>query len=168
MAKVLGPDPADPVGDVVTAFAAATCISEDDRPWVDSGRGSRKQLLWVDGDTGTWIMRDRFQPGYRAPRHRHTGCVHAFTSSGRWRYEEYDFVAEAGSYVHEPAGSVHTLDVLADNTGITEVLFIVEGGLLMLGEEDQVTSYVDGFTQADDYRRRCGAQGHRVPTGLVR
>ena len=50
-----------------------------------------------------------------------------YTVSGRWHYLEYDFYSTAGSYIHEPAGSVHTLDVPSDNTELTEILFIIEG-----------------------------------------
>jgi 2,4'-dihydroxyacetophenone dioxygenase len=147
--------------------SAATCVDEQDRPWVDSGRGSMKQMVRLHLDSGTWIIRDRFQPGYRAQRHRHTGPVHAFTTSGAWRYEEYDFVAGPGSYVHEPANSVHTLDVPRENADVTEVLFIVEGGLLMLDDDDAVTAYVDGFSQVADYLRLCREQGHPEPSGLM-
>ena len=45
------------------------------------------------------------------PRHKHTGEVYAFTLSGAWKYAEYPEVNRAGSYLLEPAGSIHTLIV---------------------------------------------------------
>ena len=77
--------------------ATTTCVGEAERPWVDSGGGTWTQLLRVSSSSGEWLIRNRFEPGYRAPTHRHTGQVHAFTQAGHWRYEEYDFVAQPGS-----------------------------------------------------------------------
>jgi 2,4'-dihydroxyacetophenone dioxygenase len=44
-------------------------------------------------------------------RHRHSGAVHAIVLKGRWLYLEHDWVAEQGSYAHEPARETHTLVV---------------------------------------------------------
>ena len=44
-------------------------------------------------------------------RHRHPGPVHGHVLKGRWSYLEHDWVAEAGSYVFEPPGEIHTLVV---------------------------------------------------------
>ncbi len=90
---------------------------ENDLPWVDLGDGSDLQLLQVDVEAGLWVIRTRFQPGYLVPTHKHTGEVFAFTISGSWKYVEYPEVNTAGSYLFEPAGSVHTLTVPDDERG---------------------------------------------------
>ncbi len=48
------------------------------------------------------------QPGVTIQRHKHTGEVLAFTIRGAWKYLEYPEVNTAGSYLFEPAGSIHT------------------------------------------------------------
>ena len=44
----------------------------------------------------------------------------------------------AGSYLYEPAGSVHTLHVPATNTESTEVSFAIRGANLNLDEHDRI------------------------------
>ena len=107
-------------------------VGEDDAPWVDTGTGVDLKLVRVDLDLGTWVIRNRFRPGVQLQRHKHTGAVEGYTLTGRWNYLEYDFVSEAGSYIHEPAGSIHTLNVPEDNVEDTDVLFVIEGALLNL------------------------------------
>ena len=85
-------------------------------PWVDTGTGVDLKVLRIDRTHGTWVIRNRFQPGVQLQTHKHTGTVDGFTLTGRWHYLEYDFVSTAGSYIHEPANSVHTLTVPEDNT----------------------------------------------------
>ena len=61
-------------------------------------------------------------------RHRHPGPVHGHVLTGKWRYLEHDWVAEAGSYVFQPPGEIHTLVV---PEGVEEMitLFHVTGAL---------------------------------------
>jgi quercetin dioxygenase-like cupin family protein len=143
-------------------------VGDADLPWVDGGDGVELKLLRVSLDSGVWVIRNRFQPGVQLPIHKHTGAVEGFTLAGRWQYLEYDFVSTEGSYIHEPAGSVHTLSVPADNTGPTDILFIIEGALLNLDANGQVESVVDGATVLMGYELLCEAQGHPKPSGLLR
>lgn len=71
------------------------------------------------------MIRARFQPGLTIQRHKHTGEVFAFTLKGSWKYFEYPEVNTAGSYLYEPAGSIHTLHVPATNTEVTDVWFAI-------------------------------------------
>lgn len=133
---------------------------QEELPFVDIGEGSTLQLLQVDIEAGLWVIRNHFQPGYRVPTHKHTGEVYAFTQSGAWKYEEYpDEVNTAGSYLFEPAGSVHTLVVPADNTEVTDVWFAIRGANLNLDADGNVESVFDAGFIRDSYFMLCEAQG---------
>ncbi len=98
------------------------------------------------------------------PTHKHTGSVLAFTLSGSWKYLEYpDDVNRAGSYLFEPAGSVHTLHVPADNHEITDVFFAIHGANLNLDAAGNVTSVIDAGGIRDFYLAMCEADGHSRP-----
>lgn len=116
---------------------------EDECPWVDIGDGSFLKLVMVKRSEGLWVVKNRFAPGAVVQRHKHTGQVLAFTESGAWKYAEYPDVNRAGSFLFEPAGSVHTLNVLADNTEDTEVWFAVWGANLNLADDGSVESVYD-------------------------
>src|ERR1019366_9161983 len=97
---------------------------EKELPFVDIGDGATLQLLQVDLSNGVWIVRNHFPPDTTIQTHKHTGHVLAFTQKGSWFYKEYpDVVNTAGSYLYEPAGSIHTLHVPATNKGVTDVWF---------------------------------------------
>jgi 2,4'-dihydroxyacetophenone dioxygenase len=140
---------------------------DDDIPWVDTGIGLELKVMRVSVDTGIWAVRNRFRPGVQIPRHRHTGPVDGYTLTGRWHYLEYDFWSTPGSYIHEPANSVHTLHVPEGNTELTDVLFIIEGALLNLDAQDQVESVADGPSTLEAYYALCEAQGLGRPTGVL-
>jgi quercetin dioxygenase-like cupin family protein len=142
--------------------------SDDDLPWVDATGGVWLKVLRVDVAAGIWVVRNRFEPGVRLPRHRHTGPVDGFTLSGRWHYLEYDWYSTAGSYIREPAGSVHTLHVPEDNDGLTDVLFVMEGVNLNLADDDTVESVFDGPGSLAAYLALAEAQGLGVPPVIVR
>ena len=86
---------------------------EDDLPWVKSGEDNEVKLLTAKITEGLWIVRTRFQPGTRVQTHRHTGQVYAYTVAGAWHYAESEYINRAGSFLYEPAGSIHTLLVLS-------------------------------------------------------
>lgn len=135
----------------------------DELPMVDAGGGVELQLLQVDIERGLWVIRNRFAPGVKVQRHKHTGCVHAVTASGAWRYLEYPEVNTAGSYLFEPANSIHTLIVPEDNTETTEVVFAIYGANLNLDDDDNVESVFDATTISEAYLALCEAYGHPRP-----
>ncbi|HMC41980.1 MAG TPA: 2,4'-dihydroxyacetophenone dioxygenase family protein [Acidimicrobiales bacterium] len=141
---------------------------DEDLPWVDAGGGIGLKVLRVSVATGVWVVRNRFQPGVELPTHKHTGQVEGFTISGRWHYREYDFYSTAGSFIHEPAGSVHTLHVPEDNSEPTDVLFVIEGALVNYDAAGQVQSVVDGELTLAGYEALCEVQGVAKPVGIVR
>ncbi|WP_295684168.1 2,4'-dihydroxyacetophenone dioxygenase family protein [uncultured Nevskia sp.] len=137
-----------------------------DIPFVEFMKGVDMQLLQIDIEAGLWVVRIRFAPGVTIPTHKHTGEVFALTSSGSWKYLEYPDINVAGSYLFEPAGSVHTLHVPASNHEVTEAWFAIRGANLNLDEQGTVTSVWDAGYIRDEYLRLCREAGHPVPPVL--
>ena len=140
---------------------------EEELPFVDMGDGSLLQVLQVDLAQGIWVIRNRFVPGSTVQTHRHTGSVYAFTLSGAWHYlEGPEDVNVAGSYLFEPANSVHTLHVLDDNEGLTDVWFTIHGANLNLDADGNVAYVIDASTVLGFYRAACAEQ-HGMPNPPV-
>src|SRR6185312_17254945 len=125
--------------------------SESELPFVTYQEGVTFQLLHADFEAGLWVIRVRFQPGVTIQRHKHTGEVFAFTIKGSWRYLEYPEVNTAGSYLFEPAGSIHTLHVPATNTEVTDVWFAIRGANLNLDVDGKVESVLDAGAVLEIY-----------------
>ena len=135
-------------------------IGESDLPFMDGGRGTKLQLLHADLNRGIWVIRTRFPPGQVISKHYHTGPVFAVTLAGSWYYKEYpEYVNTAGSYLYEPAHSVHTLTVPKSNQGETDVWFAVTGANLNMDEKGNVTSVVDAQSVLTSYRKFCRERG---------
>ena len=133
--------------------------SEEEVPFVALGDGSDLQLLQVDVELGLWVIRTRFQPGTVVQTHKHTGSVFAFTIAGSWKYAEYPEVNRAGSYLYEPAGSIHTLTVPEDNDEVTDVWFAIYGANLNLDADGNVELVIDAGFIRDVYFGLCEANG---------
>jgi len=136
----------------------------DDLPFIDIGDGSQLRVLQVKRGEGLWIIENIFQAGYEVEKHKHTGPVWGYTTSGAWKYKEYDYVNRAGSFLYEPAGSVHTLQCVEDNT---RVWFQMYGSNINLDADDNITSIVDGQLTLDFYLAMCEEQGLPRPSVLV-
>ncbi len=135
-------------------------------PFIDEG-SFRIQLLHVNIEAGLWVIRTVFAPGTTVQKHKHTGEIFAFTSSGSWFYLEYpNDLNVADSYLYEPAGSIHTLRVPETNTEDTEVVFVMNGANLNLDSEGEVESVLDAGTMLEVYLTMCEAQGDGVPAVL--
>ncbi len=138
---------------------AAEHIGIGDVPFVSVSEKVALQLLHVDLTQGLWVVRARFQPGYEIETHRHTGPVFAVTEKGRWFYREYPGVVNSpGSYLFEPAGSVHTLTTPKDQVGETVVWFAIYGANINLDEKGNITGVLDAATVLGIYRTLCAAQ----------
>ena len=147
------------VGMTMTDIPRAIHRAEEDLPFIDFGDGMQLQLLQVDIDQGLWVVRTRFEPGTTIPKHKHTGAVYAFTIAGRWKYLEYPEINTPGSYLFEPAGSVHTLTVPDDVEGITDVWFAIYGANLNYDANDNIDLVIDAGFIRDVYLGACEAQG---------
>jgi 2,4'-dihydroxyacetophenone dioxygenase len=132
---------------------------EEELPFVNIGDGSLLQVLQVDLANGVWIIRNKFAPGMTVQKHKHTGSVYAFTTAGAWHYlESAEAVNVPGSYLYEPAGSVHTLHVLDDNTELTDVWFTIHGANLNLNAEGNVDYIIDAHSVYEFYLAACASE----------
>ena len=96
--------------------------------------------------------------------HKHTGPVWGYTTSGAWKYKEYDYVNRAGSFLYEPAGSIHTLQCIENDT---RVWFHMYGVNLNLDPNGKVDSVADGPGALEFYLAACQAQGLPRPKVLI-
>ena len=143
---------------------SAIHVGADDLPWVDIGEGSKMKVIQVKEREGLWIVENIFQAGYAVQKHRHTGPVWGYTVSGAWKYKEYDYVNRAGSFLYEPAGSVHTLQCIEDDT---RVWFHMYGVNLNLDDDGNIDSVSDGPGSLAAYYALCEAQGYPRPNVVV-
>jgi len=146
------------------AAPLAIHLSGDDLPFVDIGGGNKLKVIQVKHGEGLWVVENIFQAGFEVQTHKHTGPVWGYTFSGAWKYKEYDYVNRANSFLYEPAGSVHTLQAVEDDT---RVWFHMYGSNLNLDAEGNVESVADGAGSLQFYLAACEAQGLGVPDVLV-
>jgi quercetin dioxygenase-like cupin family protein len=147
------------------AAPEAIHIGRDDLPWVEIGNGNKLKVLMVDEGQGLWIVENIFQGGFEVIPHKHTGPVYGYTVSGAWKYKEYEYVNRAGSFLFEPAGSVHTLQCIEDDT---RVWFQMYGSNLNLDLDGNIESVTDGAGTLAAYYALCEAQGLPRPDVVVR
>ncbi len=146
----------------------AILIHDDDLPHVSLPDGSTLQVLHVDLNQNLWVVKNRFKPGSCIDTHYHTGPVFAVTLSGEWFYKEYpDKVNKAGSYLFEPAHSLHTLTVAEDAKEDAEVWFAIYGSNVNVDGEGNVTSILDAKKALTAYRSLCEIEGKRCDKVIV-
>ena len=108
------------------------------------GPGVHVKPLRLDLEAGCWVVLATFSPGAVVPLHYHTGIAEVYTLSGSWHYLEYpDQPQTAGSYLYEPAGSVHTFVCPESNTEDTVIFVRVEGANINFTEDGQFHSILD-------------------------
>jgi 2,4'-dihydroxyacetophenone dioxygenase len=139
-------------------------VGRDDLPFVEIGDGNKLKVLHVDEKEGLWIVENIFQAGFEVQTHRHTGPVWGYTTTGAWKYKEYDYVNRAGSFLYEPAGSVHTLQCIEDDT---QVWFHMYGVNLTLAADGSIESVADGAGALRAYLALCEAQGFGRPNVII-
>src|SRR6476619_5569889 len=142
----------------------AVHIGANELPWAEIGDGSKMKVIQVKEREGLWIVENTFQAGYEVQKHKHTGPVWGYTTSGAWKYKESEYVNRAGSFLYEPAGSVHTLTCIEDDT---RVWFHMYGANLNLDDDGKVDSVTDGAGTLAAYYALCEAQGLPRPNVLV-
>lgn len=149
---------------LVSTPPSAVHVGADELPFVDIGGGNLLKVVRVSAAEGLWIVENVFKAGFQPLTHRHTGPVYGYTTAGAWKYLEYDYVNTAGSFLYEPAGSVHTLHCLEDGT---RAWFQMYGANLNLHPDGSVESVTDGASALAAYLHLCEAQGHGRPNVLL-
>jgi len=149
---------------VTETAPTAVHIGDDELPFVEIGNGNKMKVLQVKEREGLWIVENIFQGGFAVQTHRHTGPVWGYTTSGAWKYKESEYVNRAGSFLYEPAGSVHTLTCIEDDT---RVWFHMYGANLNLDDDGKVDSVTDGAGTLAAYYALCETQGLPRPNVLV-
>lgn len=133
-------------------------IHADDLPWVPQGERVWFKPLRFDLATGRWINLLKVSGAGKVNRHRHSGGqVLGFVIQGGWHYLERDWVARPGTLVYEPPGDIHTLVVDGDEE--MQTLFILEGVIQYLDDDDTIISQDDVFTKLDRYLTFCRREG---------
>ncbi len=111
------------------------------------GDGVHFQPLRIDVEGGVWVVLATFSPGSAVPLHYHTGVAEVYTLSGKWYYLEYpDQPQVAGSYLFEPAGSVHTFVCPESNTEDTVLFVRVTGANVNFSDDGTYHSILDAAT----------------------
>ena len=141
-------------------------------PWAEGWAGDariRLKLLMADIEGQRFAVRMQFAPGLTVAPHKHTGEVHAFTTAGKWHYLEYPDSPPnvAGSYLFEPPGTTHTLQVAGDITEPTDVLFVIYGAMLHLDEAGAIVGVTDAESCLAEYPRLLAAQGTPIPDRIA-
>lgn len=145
--------PAYAVPDFVTP-----AIPDDDRLWVPQAENVWFRPLQLNTVDGQWVNLLKVRKSGVLSRHRHPAPVHAYVIKGSWRYLEHDWIAQAGMYVFEPPGEIHTLVV---DEGVDEMItfFHVSGALIYFDEHDQPCGYDDVHTKIEMCRRHFAEVG---------
>ncbi len=132
-------------------------IDSDKIPWVPQGERVWFKPLRFDLVNGRWINLLKVEGGGKVNRHRHSGGqVLGYCIQGSWRYLEREWVARPGTLVYEPPGDIHTLVV--DGTEGMQTLFILEGVIQYLDDDDNIIYQDDVFTKMERYLNFCQAQ----------
>src|SRR5215213_7508804 len=137
---------------------AIQAMPEDERLWVPQAPNVWFRPLLLNRVNGEWVNLLKFTRSGMLSRHRHPAPVHGYVIRGSWRYLEHDWVAQAGSYVFEPPGEVHTLVV---DAGVEEMItfFHISGAMIYVDEQGCPTGYEDVHTKIAlcraHYRRVC-------------
>jgi len=155
------PFPADAQQEIVVPQA----IPEDDRIWVPQAENVWFRPLCLNRSQGYWVNLLKVRKSGVLSRHRHPNPVHGFVLKGRWHYLEHDWTAEAGGYVYEPPGEIHTLvvdDAVDDGSGVPEMItqFNIHGAMVYVDAQGEVTGYEDVFTKIEMCRK------HYIEVGL--
>ncbi len=139
---------------------AELAVPTDDRVWVPQAPNVWFRPLLLNKTAGYWFNLLKVTRSGVLSRHRHPGPVHGFVIKGSWHYLEHPWVADAGKFVFEPPGEVHTL-VVDDTTDEMITLFNVTGSMIYMDQNDHQIGYEDVFTKID----MCRAHYEKVGLG---
>jgi quercetin dioxygenase-like cupin family protein len=144
-----GDQPYGMVDDLVAA--GALDLDDDERLWVPQSEDVSFKPLLLSVSQGYFVNILRVRRSGILSRHRHAGPVHAVVLRGRWHYLEHDWWAEEGSYVFEPPGDIHTLEIPSD-VEMMATLFHVSGAYIYVDPDGRAEGVEDVFTKIDNAR----------------
>lgn len=144
-------------------------VAETELPWAPLDNvGSLYQIPIVDLNTGMYMSNVRLQPGGRFETHYHTGMILGVTKKGAWYYLEYpEILNVAGSFLVEPAASLHTLAIPDDQEGMTEASFVLNGANVNLDDQGNITTVVDAKLAMIGYKAACKKLGQSCEKMIV-
>ena len=137
---------------------AVAAVPDDERVWVPQAPDVWFRPLLLNTVNGGWCNLLRVRRSGVLSRHRHPMAVVGYVIKGRWKYLEHPWTAEAGSFVYEPPGEIHTLTVPADCPEMI-TLFNISGAMIYLDADGRTIGYEDVFTKLDMCRRHYADVG---------
>ena len=146
------------LGTIFEMMLPDRAVDAEALPWVPQGERVWFKPLRFDLANGRWVNLLKITGGGKVNRHRHSGGqVMGYVLQGGWHYLERNWVARPGTFVYEPPGDIHTLVVDAAEDMIT--LFLLEGVIQYLDDDDNVIYQDDVFTKMERYLIFCRQQG---------
>lgn len=152
-----GTQPAEALSEIFVPQVLPEGVSEE-MLWVPQTDTVSFRPLCFCTSSGYYVNLLRVKGSGLLSRHRHPGPVHGHVLKGKWRYLEHDWVAEAGSYVFEPPGEIHTL-VVPDGVDEMITLFHVTGSLLYCDPDGKVVGAEDVFTKLELAKKHYASIG---------
>ena len=137
---------------------AVAAIPDDERVWVPQAPGVCFRPLLLNTVSGGWCNLLRVRKSGVLSRHRHPMMVVGYVIKGKWFYREHDWVATEGSFVYEPPGEVHTLEVPADCAEMI-TFFNIQGAMIYLNDANEQTGYEDVWTKIEMCRAHYAGNG---------
>ncbi|HVX47156.1 MAG TPA: 2,4'-dihydroxyacetophenone dioxygenase family protein [Mycobacteriales bacterium] len=147
-----------PVSTDVLAEIAVAAVPEDDRVWVPQAPNVWFRPLMFNTVMGQWCNLLKVTASGIVSRHRHPAAVFGYVLEGKWQYHEHDWVAEAGHFVFEPPGEIHTLAVPEDCDYMI-TFFNIGGAMIYVDEAGNQTGYEDTFTKIEKCRAHYESNG---------
>lgn len=151
--------PVVPASGGILEEIAVAARPADERVWVPQADNVWFRPLMFNRVQGQWCNLLRVTRAGIVSRHRHPAAVFGYVITGKWHYYEHDWMAEAGHFVYEPPGEIHTLAVPEDCAEMI-TFFNISGAMIYLDDAGNQVGYEDVFTKID----RC--RGHYDAVGL--
>ncbi|MCX8281096.1 2,4'-dihydroxyacetophenone dioxygenase family protein [Phyllobacterium sp. 0TCS1.6C] len=139
---------------------AIKAIPDDPRVWVPQAPDVFFRPMFLNTLTGQWCNLLKVTRSGILSRHVHPAPVFGMVMKGKWHYFEHDWMAEEGSFVFEPPGEIHTLNVPEDCAEMI-TFFNISGCMVYLDKDNKQIGYEDVFTKID----MCRAHYEEVGLG---
>lgn len=127
---------------------AIPAVPDDDRLWVEQETNVYFRPLMLNTVLGQWCNLLKVTRSGVVSRHRHPAAVYGYVIKGKWHYYEHPWVAEAGHFVYEPPGEIHTLAVPEDCDEMI-TFFNITGAMIYLDTAGNQVGYEDVFTKIE-------------------